>query len=483
MKMKDLQKVAEQLPINSRLKPNILGIRNDNVERLYQLLKKGKVTSDEEVIERLLSDSNYPRRSIWKLKTKLIERMGNSLITSLDALNIDTYQKKHIYGYYLFVLLKISIALGINSLIESFGKKIMKIAVEYHITELCILVTIYLRRYFLIQQNNIKEYAKYNKLNLEYHNQYIVECELDRLYNELALIIRQKKSFNQKTIKISEKIYKSAITLSTKGHSYKILVRTAYIESTYLLLKMEYKKVCLRMETLQAEIAKLPFSPFPKQIFVFEYRKIPWYIISKKFNQANNAINNCFRMTPVNSYNYKITTQILFLNLFHQGKFAEANSYFNMNFSKTRSYNEAFEIYHAYASILTGNYFRAGRFLNQVPIFSKDKKGMNINILIILILDNIRKKLYSKVIDQTESLSRYINRYLLDEESTFRSRHFLLIIKSLEKGAFQKKEVLEYVQPHLKALEEHPLSEAKQDYEVEVVPYEKLWDFIYNNLQ
>lgn len=143
---------------------------------------------------------------------------------------------------------------------------------------------------------------------------------------------------------------------------------------------------------------------------------------------------------------------------------------------------ETWEVYRAYAAILTGRYFRLARFLNQVPHFSKDKKGMNINILIIEMLQYLRKKIFSKVIDRTAALQRYIYRYLMEDESTYRSRHFLLMIVCLEKGAFRKKEVDPLVEEHLEALKQLPLHKARQDYEVEVVPYEHLWAFVREQL-
>jgi hypothetical protein len=103
---------------------------------------------------------------------------------------------------------------------------------------------------------------------------------------------------------------------------------------------------------------------------------------------------------------------------------------------------------------------------------------MNINILIIEILDYLRKKLYSKIIDRTAALQRYTYRYLVDDKSTYRSYQFFQIILCLEKGAFCKKDVEPLVEEHLQALKAYPLSKAQQDYELEIVPYEHLWEFM-----
>ena len=108
---------------------------------------------------------------------------------------------------------------------------------------------------------------------------------------------------------------------------------------------------------------------------------------------------------------------------------------------------------------------------------------MNINILIIEMLEYLRKRVYSKIIDRTAALQRYAYRYLMNDESTFRSYQFFQIILCLEKGAFYKKEVDPLVNEYLNALNQHPLSTARQDYELEVIPYEHLWEYIRSQLR
>src|SRR5690606_26274487 len=49
--------------------------------------------------------------------------------------------------------------------------------------------------------------------------------------------------------------------------------------------------------------------------------------------------------------------------------------------------------------------FRIGKFLNEVPTFSKDKRGVNISIIIIQILFLLYKREFGQVIDRVEALN------------------------------------------------------------------------------
>lgn len=64
------------------------------------------------------------------------------------------------------------------------------------------------------------------------------------------------------------------------------------------------------------------------------------------------------------------------------------------------------------------------RFLNDVPIFSKDKRGMNIPILIFHILYLILTKRYNDVIDRIVRIEKYTTRYLKKDDN-YRSNCFI----------------------------------------------------------
>ena len=60
--------------------------------------------------------------------------------------------------------------------------------------------------------------------------------------------------------------------------------------------------------------------------------------------------------------------------------------------------DEQWRIIEAYANLLdinTGQVFRVSRFLNEVPIFSKDKRGNNIAIIVIMAWHGIPKCVFN----------------------------------------------------------------------------------------
>ena len=118
--------------------------------------------------------------------------------------------------------------------------------------------------------------------------------------------------------------------------------------------------------------------------------------------------------------------------------------------------------------------FRLGRFLNQVPIYSKDKRGHNSNILIIQILHLLKNKKYNDIIDKVESLKQYSWQHLRNDD-TLRSACFIKMLCQLPAGNFKKINVTRRVSTYYQRMTELP-DKYKMDIDVEVVPYEVLWE-------
>ncbi len=56
--------------------------------------------------------------------------------------------------------------------------------------------------------------------------------------------------------------------------------------------------------------------------------------------------------------------------------------------------------------------FKLGKFLNTTPLYSKDKRGINVSILLMHIVFLLQRKDFNAIIDRTDSLNQYAYRYL-----------------------------------------------------------------------
>ncbi len=124
---------------------------------------------------------------------------------------------------------------------------------------------------------------------------------------------------------------------------------------------------------------------------------------------------------------------------------------------------------------------RLGKFLNEVPAYSKEKRGLNIPILIIQVLIYIQQKQYGKAIDRIDALEKYCSRHL-KKENDFRSNCFIKMILELSKSGFHPVATTRKAEKLFQKLKAHPLDVPNQSHSIEIIPYETLWEIAIGSL-
>lgn len=125
--------------------------------------------------------------------------------------------------------------------------------------------------------------------------------------------------------------------------------------------------------------------------------------------------------------------------------------------------------------------FRTKKFINEFTTSLQDKSGNNIVLITLMILFLLLDEDYNSIIDKIDSLKIYAHRHLRRDE-TYRSNCFIKMVLQLEKGNFHPVAVQRKAEPYYKKLLAVPLHKAKQDYGLEIIPFETLWSFILESL-
>jgi tetratricopeptide (TPR) repeat protein len=126
--------------------------------------------------------------------------------------------------------------------------------------------------------------------------------------------------------------------------------------------------------------------------------------------------------------------------------------------------------------------FRIKKFINDSSGSIHDKSGNNTLLITLMILFLLLDKDYSSIIDKIDALKAYTHRHLRRDE-TYRTNCFIKMIMQLDKGDFHPVAVQRKAEPYYKKLLEVPLHKAKQDYDLEIIPYETIWSFILESLE
>ena len=125
--------------------------------------------------------------------------------------------------------------------------------------------------------------------------------------------------------------------------------------------------------------------------------------------------------------------------------------------------------------------FKLAKFLNTTPVFSKDKRGINVSILLMHIGFLLQRKEYGVIIDKIDSLNQYAYRYLRKDDS-FRSNCMIKMVVQMAKADFHPVRTERYTTDLRDQLGNVALSGSGDNIEIEIVPFEVLWQIMKSTL-
>ena len=129
------------------------------------------------------------------------------------------------------------------------------------------------------------------------------------------------------------------------------------------------------------------------------------YVQLRDFFNGKQAAEKCLKLLEEGTFNWFKYYEMYFVLCMHTEQYDQAFQIYNKIVNHRRfsflqsNIKEIWKIYGAYLDYLIANgkvpiaeeaksvfKFKLGKFLNETPIFSKDKRGLNIAILVIQIL-------------------------------------------------------------------------------------------------
>lgn len=460
----------------------LIGDDEDQAGQLYQLVKEKRVKTDEEAMEALFPDKEYARVYLNGIKDKLSQRLMNTLLF-LDQNAENDYKKNFIATYRLFLVYKILSSSRKRQAAKTIAKKAIKQAVKYHFSEIAVPFARELKLHYSTLERNRLQFKKYRKIQKEANELLHKEMEVEDMFCELALLQSKKQHKKSELRRIAE-FAERAEEIVHKYHTYWLLYLAGNIIVIWHQMNNNHYAVTKACNLMLKKLESLPYEVPAPAIFGFNFKKIPGYVLNKEFKEAEKVFKKCIRMFSPGQINWIKAMQFKTIMHFHKkeyNKALEVAEMINNDYKKVLRDEETWQLYEAYAKIMTGKKLRLQKLINEVPQYSKDKRGMNTNILIIRVLEYIRRGDFGQVIDNAAALNQYAYRYLRQDE-TFRSNCFIRMLLSLEKGHFNQVGVKRHAGPYLEKLKSMPIKDSKQDYEVEIIPYEELWKFLFQYL-
>lgn len=475
MKLRDLKRMIEEIPLKSLQYLNIIG-KKDQTDKLYQVLRKGEARNDKQTAEILFPGDRNGVAYLLRLKKNLFTRLSNTFLV-IHTDHFKDYQRPLAECYKGLAAFRVVRILGMMKIAESIGEDVLKNAIKHHVSDVALGVAKGLLLHYTFPAFFNEERSKELRWQVEHYQSILSkESQIELLFNRMFIVLNRTNAYTE----VDEEEIKAILTdlrkITQRDLSYRCILYATQTESFclgFLKRYVEQVKVC---ENGIQKIEALPFdSPRIARVSM-RSMTIIGLIYSRQFEEAKQAIDYCKSQLTAKHKNYYEFARYEVINFFHEGRYQKAQEIL----TGLKGKEEYWKLYRAYAAILTGKKLFLGKFLNEIPEYSKDKQGMNINTYIIQVMELIRSDRRDKIIDRIDAVNVYATRHL---KSTRRSFLFFQMLVQMVKSGFELLKVKITTKGYLEELQQFPLSESTQDFEVEVVPYELLWNWILERLK
>lgn len=498
--MENLRALVKLVSKNKIKKIELIGEGDTKYQTLYEELSKGNLKDEKEAVEFFFPGNKNQTYYFQRLKKQLSDRLLNTLFfIDINQPNFTEYQRAYYTCYKAATATQILLGKHARTPAIKLAEKTIKHAIKFELTDVALQLSKVLRFHFGGVAGHKKKYIYYNGLVRQYTKILNAELLVEEYYTEILINFVSSSATKPEIIKLSETYSQGLAELGREVDSYRFKILYYNINSLRHELASNYEKAIIACKEALHFFDQKKHIATNNAKFLFQYKIIGAKIYLKRFRDIELDIQNCKALIPIGSVNWFLTFHYHMIYLYHSNQFQKALEVYKEVMQHTKNkipykqmaehwrLHEAFIEYFGLIKKIQKDVdtnlprFRISKFLNEVPAFSKDKSGYNITIIIIQMLFLLQQRKYGAIIDKMESLQAYTHRYLRDDD-TFRSNCFIKMLLCLPAASFHKKAVLRKADKYWKKLQSVPIEKANQSAEMEIVPYEMLWEFVLEGL-
>lgn len=501
--MRDLIELANLLNKTKLKSSGVLDVilePDSKMQQMYDAIVNQRIQSDDEALAWLL-DSGEEGSKLPSLKNKLKDRMLDSVfLLDFKEPGFSDRQKAYFECYKKWAAAMILVMRNAKISGIDLLEKLLRHAVRFEFTELTCDILRVLRIHYSTNAGDLKKYENAREQLHHYQEIWHMENRAEDFYMELVIRYVNSKATKMEVSEQAKLYYSIVKPDMEKCESFKLQLFGRMIQVFgYSSLNNYVTTAKLCEEAVRFFDKKDYDSGFPLQVFY--YNLITCYLQLREFEKGRQIIERCQNLVDPGTFNWFKLQELFFLLAMHTAHYETAAQVLNKVMNDPRFDNQSFQIteiwkiYHAYVHFLNkigklpadsrlsqrNAKFKLGKFLNETPVFSKDKRGMNIPILIVQILYALADRDYEQCMNRMEGIEKYCSRYL-KQNDTFRSNCFIKMLLQIPMHSFHSDRVTRHTQKLSEMLRSVPMEVANQTWEIEIIPYEHLWQLTLSTL-
>lgn len=478
---------------------SIIFERDSKLRQLYEGIYHRRVTNEATAAD-LLYPGQIAGTKLSNLRERLKERLANmAFLLEFQTPGFSLREETYFEMNKRWSAANVFMAKGARIIGIEMLEDVMKQSMQFEFTQLCLSTAAILRLYYGTIKGDQARYDFYHRLYQEYHHIWVMESETEMLYTDLTSKYVNAKATRPELAKMADGYFTQVMPYLQASSVFQLQFYGRMIQMTVSTGQNDYART--------AELCEEAIAFFREKTFdctlafqVFYYQLVLSCTQLKDYERGAKTIMDYQSLYEEGTFNWYKIQEMFFLLAIHTRHYDEAASicdrlqaHPNMN-SQPVQIAGIWTIYGAYVYYLRligkascrqdgdrAARFRMRKFMNEIPAFSMDKQEMNVPILIIQILFFIQNRNYVQSTERIEAIKKYSSRYLRHDDN-FRSNCFIKMLMQIPESAFHQQAVLRRTEKQLHLLQSMPIEIANRKHEIEVVPYEDLWQMAIDSL-
>lgn len=463
---------------------------------LWDGIAKGKFSTDE-AAAKALYDESFEGSKYRKLKSDLRDRLLDAVLEiNGNQKSYSDYQKAYYECHRQWTVVRILTGQNANGAALTVATRLLRQVEKYDFTLLAMDIASYLRTQYGLRESNDRKFREAHEVFERHRITYDAENQAEALYTTLVVRYVNNRSAQTDVSRLATEYWEQICPYMQRHATYKLQMYGYMIGLMRHTAANDHAQALLACNEAIHFFKRRVYEPrVPLQIFY--YQSLICNIQLRQFEEGQASADYCLKIMQEGTFNwFKYRELYLQLSL-HTGEFEQASTILYETLHHVRfeflpeNVKEIWRIFEAFVQylILVGKApprpnrqrFKLAKFINDTPIFSKDKSGINIAIIVVKLLLMLQERRFAQVLDEVEAVEQYCYRHLRGD-SAQRSYFFLKMLMHIPTSGFDPVQSASRAERYLQKLRETPLQVANQTHEIEVVPYEILWDMTIDSL-
>jgi len=468
--------------------------------KCLQLYKK--VSESEQPSDKVLSQAIYnrsPNSAYYNLRARLHDDLMEIILARYKSQGDPKQSSEEMRDYCIgqTAAIRLLQTKGLIKNVIALSKRILKISLSYEFNDINTDILKIILVYYGVAHRDRKQFEHYKTIYHTCERNRIEEDQLQTLYYDMYSQMQKfesaisKKELNQ----VIDMSYLLNCT-SSPDSTYKSKYFAYNLMCLYHLLLHEYRELITVAEQAFDDLIALR-GHSRRLVQVFLQFKVTAQIKLNERKDVYKTFDQIEGMLTVKSNAFYTVGIYKALLLIHDEKYAQALERIDL-LKNTKNINKIATGITEYIDLIQGYLvclhradeyetdlepkFRIFKFLNEIPTYQKDKRGVHITILILHILFLLLNRKEGEIIDRVDALRLYSYRYLRKNQ-TFRSNCFIKMLIEMTRADFHPIRTVRYTKDLRSKLDTTPVQLSEQPLEVEIVPYETLWDVVIRILE